>query len=91
MNELRKFEKRKATGVDGLPPGMLKDIREYISHPFLNLSIETSTVPTMWKLEKIIPVYKSGSYDLPENFRPISVLPVLSKLLEKAVHGQYVS
>ena len=93
MNELKKFGRSKATGADGLAPGMLKDIRQDISHPLcyiLNLSIETSTVPTLWKLAKIIPIHKSGSYDLPENFRPISVLPVLSKLLEKAVHGQYL-
>ena len=93
LNELKKFGRTKATGADGLPPGMLKDIRQDISHPscyILNLSIETSTVPTLLKLAKIIPVHKSGSYDLPENFKPISVLPVLSKLLEKAVHGQYL-
>ena len=43
----------------------------------------------MWKVAKIIPIYKSGSYELCENFRRISVLPFLSKLLERAVHGQY--
>lgn len=64
---------------------MLKDVREYISYPLcyiLNLSVTTATVPITWKCAKIIPVHKSGSYDQPENFRPISVLPILSKLLE---------
>ena len=77
-----------------LPSGMLKDVREYISYPLcyiLNLSVTTATVPIIWKCAKIIPVHKSGSYDQPENFRPISVLPILSKLLEKAVHKQYLT
>ena len=68
--------------------------REYISSPLchiLNLSIETSTVPATWKIAIIIPIYKSGSYDQPENYRPISVLPVLSKLLKKSIHRQLMN
>ena len=94
VNELKHFKRNKATGVDELPSGMLKDVREYISYPLcyiLNLSVTTATVPITWKCAKIIPVHKSGSYDQPENFRPISVLPILSKLLEKAVHKQYLT
>ena len=94
VNELKQFKRNKATGVDELPSGMLKDVREYISYPLcyiLNLSVTTATVPIIWKCAKIIPVHKSGSYDQPENFRPISVLPILSKLLEKAVHKQYLT
>jgi hypothetical protein len=51
--------------------------------------VETSTVPLKWKIARLIPIHKYGSRDQPINFRPISVLPVLSKLLEKAVHWQY--
>ncbi len=91
---MRQLKRNKATGFDELPSGMLKDVREYIADPLcyiLNLSIATGTVPAIWKCAKIIPVRKCGSYDKPENFRPISVLPVLSKLLEKAVYRQYKS
>ena len=45
-------------------------------------------VPSVWKQAKIIPIFKSGYREKAENYRPISVLPVLSKLLEKAVHDQ---
>jgi hypothetical protein len=41
-----------------------------------------------WKAAKITPIFKSGNQDLPDNYLPISILPVLSKILEKAVHSQ---
>ena len=56
----------------------------------MNLSIKTSTVPNIWKSAKVVPIFKSGNHDLPENYRPISVLPVLSKVFEKAVHYQFL-
>ena len=90
---MKQLKRQKATGVDDLPPGLLKDISEYIADPLchiINLSIRTATIPTKWKIAKLIPIYKSGSVKLPENFRPISVLPVLSKLLEKHIHRQYM-
>ncbi|CAB4036083.1 Hypothetical predicted protein [Paramuricea clavata] len=92
LNELKQLKRNKATGVDELPPEMLKDVREYIAEPLcyiLNLPVKTLTVPLKWKIARLIPIHKSGSINQPKNFRPISVLPVLSKLLEKAVHWQY--
>ena len=43
------------------------------------------------KQAKIVPIFKSGEKEKAENYRPISVLPVLSKLLEKAVHDQLLT
>ena len=54
----------------------------------INLSIKSSTVPNIWKNAKVTPIHKSGPLDKPENYRPISILPVLSKILERAVHTQ---
>ena len=89
---MKRLKGNKATGADELiPSGMLKDVREYLVDPLcyiLNLSVETSTVPMKWKVARLNPIHKSGSRDQPMNFRPISILPVLSKLLEKAVHWQ---
>ena len=70
---------------------MLKDCAKYISGPLcyiINLSIKSCTVPSLWKIAKVVPIYKSGNTNLLENHRPISVLPVLSKLIEKALHKQ---
>ena len=77
--------------MDELPPGMLKDCREHIIvplHHIVNMSLQTSTIPAAWKQAKLVPIFKSGDSNKVENYRPISVLPVLSKLLEKAVHSQ---
>ena len=77
-----------------LPPGLLKDCAKGISKPIchiINLSIQTSTVRSIWKVSKISPVFKIGANTLPENYRPISVLPVLSKLLEKAVDSKLMN
>ena len=51
---------------------------------------QSGTVPSVWKAAKVTPIFKSGNHELPENYRPVSVLPVLSKILEKAVHRQFI-
>ena len=91
---LSKLKRKKATGTNELPLGMLKDCREFIVDPLhhiVNLSLQTSTVPAAWKQAKIVPIFKSGDQKQAENYRPISVLPILSKLVEKAVHSQLLT
>ena len=86
---MSKLKRKKATGTDELPQGMLNDCREFIVDPLhhiVNFSLRTSTVQTVWKQAK--PIFKSGNQKQAENCRPISVLPILSKLVEKAVHPQ---
>jgi hypothetical protein len=93
-NQLKNLQRRKATGIDGLPSNMLKDCREFISKPLchiLNLSIRTGKVPETWKMAKLKPLHKSGATNDPSNYRPISVLPILSKILERAMHSQLLS
>ena len=52
------------------------------------MSILSETVPTVFKEAKVIPMYKKGSKLDVGNYRPVSVLNVLSKVLERAVHTQ---
>lgn len=59
-------------------------IADCVTH-VINLSIETGAVPSEWKQAKIVPLFKSGNKDELDNYRPISILPILSKILEKAV------
>eukprot|EP00795_Rhopilema_esculentum_P008031 gene8031-13942_t len=80
--ELKSIKRNKATGLDDLPPGLIKDLAESISAPLthlINMSLMTSTFPADWKTAKIIPTHKSGARSSCDNYRPISVLPVLSK------------
>ena len=86
--ELRHLNRNKVTGTDSLPPNLLKDCSSFLATPLahiLNLSLNTIIVPSIWKLAKISPTCKSGNSEHVDNYRPISVLPVLSKMLEKAV------
>ena len=91
QKELRNLKRQKETGIDNLPPGLLKDCAMYIATPLcciINLSISTSTIPTICKHAKVSSVFKSGDSSEPGNYRPISILPVLSKILGKAIHKQ---
>lgn len=54
----------------------------------MNSSLATGVVPTEWKMAKVIPIFKSGSKAEIDNYRPISILPTMSKILEKTVHKQ---
>jgi len=54
----------------------------------VNLSLSTGSVPDEWKKARVVPLYKSGGRENMDNYRPISILPVLSKILEKAVNFQ---
>ena len=56
----------------------------------INLSIVTQQFPTSWKTAKIIPLYKKDDPLSPTNYRPVAILPILSKVLEKAVFLQIV-
>ena len=54
-----------------------------------NLSMSAGVFPEQWKIARIAPIYKDGQSDIRSNYRPISVLPVISKLFEKLVNDQY--
>ena len=87
------MKRRKAAGIDGIPPGPLKDASSVLAKPLaflINLSLQTETVPSEWKIAKVVAVHKGGSKEDKNNFRPISVLPVISKILERAVDHQLV-
>lgn len=55
-----------------------------------NISIESGVFPALMKLSKVVPLYKSGSKTDSGNYRPVSVLPVLSKVFEKIMLNQMV-
>ena len=86
FRELRNLKRNKSTGLDNLAPGMLKDTATIITKPLayiINLSLQSGSVPLEWKAAKVIPLFKGGSMVELDNYRPISILPVLSKILER--------
>ena len=92
--QLKSLKRSKAAGPDELPPGMIKDCRNEILNPLtylVNLSLRSGRVPSLWKVARVTPIHKSGDLTKPENYRPISILPIFSKILERAIHTQLSS
>ena len=89
--ELRSINDSKSTGLDGISPRFLKDGAEFLCIPIshiVNLSISTCTVPDDFKKARITPIFKKNSKLEVGNYRPVSILSVVSKILERAVYVQ---
>lgn len=83
--------KTKATGHDNLNIDMIKltlDVTLPIITSIINRSIETNTFPTCWKRSIVKPIPKKNVVSELKDLRPISILPVLSKVLEKVILEQ---
>ena len=80
----------KATGPDGISVKMIKIASPYIirslTHIF-NSSIRCNQYPKDWKQALVTPIHKGGDKCNTGNYRPISILPIISKILERWVHS----
>ena len=86
---LSNIDINKATGTDMIGPRLLKFAAPFIADEITficNQSIAKSVFPSKWKEAKVTPLFKNGPHEDVNNYRPISILPVLSKVLEKHVH-----
>ena len=84
----------KAPGIDKISVRVLKDCLAPILPvitSIINTSIETCKFPTIWKLAEVVPLPKAENHELANNNRPISLLPVLSKVCERVIHNQFTS
>ena len=84
----------KATGIDKISSKIIKIAAPVISDSLtliFNLSITLSCFPDEWKTARVIPLYKNGQRNLSGNYRPISVLPAISKILERILYDQLYS
>ncbi len=89
LKELLSLEDGKAVGLDGLPPRLLRLAAPAIAAPLtriFNMSITSGILPDEWKTAKVVPIHKKDSTQDRDNFRPISILSTLSKLLETHIH-----
>ena len=81
-----------STGMDNISSKMLKLSRKTISGvlaEIFNNSITMSSFPAQWKQAVAIPIFKKGDVTDVNNYRPISLLPVLSKVFEKIIAAQF--
>ncbi len=88
LQTLLTLDTNKATGPDEISPKLLKLCAYQIAPSLTNLfnkSLSYGKLPDDWKLANIVPVYKKGEKNQVENYRPISLLSVVSKVLERCV------
>ena len=92
--EMKSLNTNKASHSSDIPTKILKQNVDFFS-PFIldyvNKSISSCTFPSILKLADIIPVYKKDSRYEKSNYRPISVLPNLSKIFQSVLYNQISS
>ena len=91
---VKEIEIYKASSIDGISSKLIKDAFQVLTveltHLF-NHSIDNGDFPISWAVGHVTPIPKEGNLLEPGNWRPIVILPLPSKLLEKAVHSQVVN
>ena len=91
--KIKAMKDNKSPGVDGIPPKLLMETVEQISIPLarvFNLSLKEGVVPFERKEANIIPLFKKGSRNKSENYRPVSLTSVICKLLERLIKDHMV-
>ena len=89
---IRNLKNSKASGLDNLDTYILKITRKEIVPSvchIVNLSLQANKFPNKWKTAKVIPLYKGQGSNLdPKNYRPVAILPILSKVVERLMFQQ---
>ena len=91
--KIKAMKDNKSLGVDGIPPKLLMETVEQISIPLarvFNLSLKEGVVPFEWKEANILPLFKKGSRNKSENYRPVNLTSVICKLLERLIKDHMV-
>ena len=81
-------------GHDNIDASIMKSFKSDISYPLVhifNQSFIHGIVPDQMKIAKVIPIHKKGDHSNFGNYRPISLLPAFSKILEKLVYNRMIS
>lgn len=88
LKQLKCLTKGKACGLDGISAAILKISAQIIAPSITkicNISIETGIFPAKWKEARIAPIYKGGPKEECCSYRPVSILPIISKVIERHV------
>ena len=87
---LTNLDNNKATGIDNISSRIVKVSAPVITKQLTDIcnhSIRNSSFPAIWKKARVTPLHKRNATDNPKNYRPISILPLLSKIIEKHVYN----
>jgi hypothetical protein len=91
---IENLEAKSSNDIDGISNKTLKFLKYELATPLVhlfNLSIQTGEFPEKLKMSRTVPIFKSGDPMICDNYRPISLLSSISKVLEKAVAVRLVS
>ena len=90
-NAVGKMKTSKVFGTDNISSYFLKLAMPYIENSIayiLNTSLKSSRFPDDWKTARVSPAFNEGEKSDKFNYRPLSILPVISRLFEKLVFNQ---
>ena len=91
---IENLDSSKASGSDSIPVVVLKNYepeRLYILAELFNMCLKESCFPDCWKVSSVVPVFKNvGERSTAKNYRPVSLLSVVSKVFEKLVNNRIV-
>ena len=91
---LNKLDCKKAVGIDNINSIILRMTSNRIVvalYQIINSSLDQGTFPSLWKTAKVFALHKGGPKDDFNNYRPISVLSITSKIIERHVHDCFYS
>ena len=88
VNIINSFNKSSSPGMDNITASVVYFVRDIVALPLsciINKALELGVFPDALKLARVVPIYKSGDASLLTNYRPISILPIFSKIYEKVI------
>jgi exonuclease III len=90
-NLIKSLKSKQSAGIDEISSKLLKEIDEYVVEPLvylINKAFTNGQFPNVFKISIIKPIFKKGSAENLENFRPISLISTFSKIMEKAMYNR---
>ena len=88
LRELNRLNPRKSPGPDEVHPAILKALAETLARPLaalFNLSLAAGQIPDDWRAAIVCPLHKKGDRHSADNYRPVSLTSVISKVMERCV------
>ena len=94
LKEIKSLRSDCSAGYDNLPVSLVKPIADHLASPLthiINTGIAENTFHQQWKIGKVTPIPKTEQSITPDQFRPVTVLPILSKIFERLMARQIIN
>lgn len=93
LNEIKSLKNTSSVGCDGICTQILKETATLIASPLthiINLSIQNGVFPSLLKCSIIKPLYKKGDKEVLNNYRPVTLIPILAKVFERIMYKRLI-